>query len=87
MGLVGSSWSESDPVVTCKISRLWTTRATPRSPAGTHTCTVVYRRVPCVPSSRKCEQRPAAGGEKLCIPANIIYIYILLEEMTQVSVV
>ena len=31
----------------------------PRSPAGTHTCTVVYRRPPCVPRSRERKKRPA----------------------------
>ena len=35
---------------------------TPRSPAGTHTCTVVYRRVPCVPRSREREKK--TGGRK-----------------------
>ena len=33
----------------------------PRSPAGTHACTVVYRRPPCVPHSRERQKRPAAG--------------------------
>ena len=33
----------------------------PLTPAGTQTCTVVYRRVPCVPRSREREKRPAAG--------------------------
>ena len=33
----------------------------PRSPAGTHTCVVVYTRTPCVPRSRQREKRPAAG--------------------------
>ena len=32
-----------------------------RSPAGTHTCTVGYKWLPCVPSSREREKRPAAG--------------------------
>ena len=40
----------------------------PRSPAGTHTCTVVYKRVPCVPRSREREERPSAGRAKFCIP-------------------
>ena len=40
----------------------------PRSPAGTHTCTVVYRRIPCVPRSRERENRPTAEREKFCIP-------------------
>ena len=35
----------------------------PRRPPGTHTCTVVYRRVPCVPRSRR-EKRPAWPEEK-----------------------
>ena len=35
------------------------------SPAGTHTCNVVYRRPPCVPCGRELEKRPAAGREKL----------------------
>ena len=44
-----------------------------RSPVGTHTCTVVYRRVPCVPRSRERETRPAAGREKFCIPEKRLY--------------
>ena len=40
----------------------------PRSPAGTQTCAVVYRRPPCVPRSRDREKRPTAGRENFCIP-------------------
>ena len=68
MGLVGSSWSESDPVVTCQISLLERPEHAPRSPAGTQTCTVVYRRVPCMPRRREREKRPEAGTENLHIP-------------------
>ena len=36
---------------------------TPRSPAGTHTCAVVYRRPPCVPCTREREERPTGAKE------------------------
>ena len=39
----------------------------PRSPGGTQTCAVVYRRAP-VPHSREREGRPVAGREEFCIP-------------------
>ena len=47
----------------------------PRSPAGTHTCTIVHRQVPCVPRSREREKRPAAGREKFCILEQKTEIY------------
>ena len=36
----------------------------PRSPAGTQTCAVAYRRAPCVPRSGEREKRPTGAVEK-----------------------
>ena len=50
----------------------------PRSPAGTHTCAVMYRRAPCVPRSREREKRPTGAGEKRANVKNKIYTEYIL---------
>ena len=51
----------------------------PRSPAGTHICTVVYRPVPCVPRSREREKGHAVGRERVRIPQKSPYTYVHVE--------
>ena len=67
-GLVGSSWSKAILWLLARFRDFERPEHAPRSPAGTHTCTVMYTRVPCMPRSRKREQRPEAGKKNVHIP-------------------
>ena len=51
MDLVGSGWSETNPVVTCHFCDLEPPEHVPRTSARTHTCTIVYTRPPAFPAT------------------------------------
>ena len=67
MGLVGSTVAgrKAIPRSLARFRDFERPEHAPRSPAGTHTCVVVYRRVPCVPRSREREKDPRAPEKSL----------------------
>ena len=66
MVLAGLSWSEKTiPWLLARFRDIERPEHAPRSPAGTQTYTVVYRRASCVLRSRERENGPTAGREKV----------------------
>ena len=48
---------------------------TPRSPAGTHICAVVFRRGPCVPAAKNARKDPPTEDKSFCIPQKKLISY------------
>ena len=57
-------WRKAIPWLLARFCDVERPEHSPRSPAGTYTCIVVYRRASRVPRSREHEKRPAGGREK-----------------------
>ena len=64
IALLGSSSTESDPVI-ARFRDFERPEHAPRSPAGTQTCTVVYRRFPCVPADESARKDARAPEKSL----------------------
>ena len=53
----------ASPLLLARFREYGRPKHAPRSPAGTHTCAVVYTRAACVPRTQEGEKPPAAGIE------------------------
>ena len=83
MGRIGSSWSESDPVVVYQFSLLWTPKARATDLGQDPLLHPVFMRASCLPRNREHEKRPPAEEkESRCARMSIWYmvIYRLLKK-------
>ena len=63
--LLGSSSAESNPVISCQIRDFENPEHAPRSPPGTQTCAVVYRRAPACPAAESARKDPRAPSKRV----------------------